>query len=576
MSSPHGERGANLPAHTVPEWLRRRAYLTPDVAALVSSGTTWTFRELDEVAQQEAVRLYREGVSKGDHVALLGQNSPGYIVALCVLMRLGAVAVPLNTRLQPPEIAWQVTDAQVKLILVDPVHEELARAALAEGAKAAVSQGCSRSDALGPKLVFLDPNPAKPSAGTLSGASCAGGRTASGNGGGAAGKGSGETVSDAVGCSDGSDSYDASPGQTVTRESLSLDEVQGIIYTSGTTGRPKGAMLTYGNHWWNAIGSGINLGGHEGDVWLAAVPLFHVSGLSIVMRALIHGFTILLHQRFDPAAANRAIDHEGVTLISVVSVMLDRMLQERGDRPYPPTLRAALVGGGPVPEPLLRKALDLGMPVLQTYGMTETASQAATLSPRDALRKLGSAGKPLFHVDIRVDAPQGQIGEIQVRGPSVSPGYYRRPEESLAARQNGWLRTGDLGYFDDEGYLYVVDRRTDLIISGGENVYPAEVESVLHSHPAVLEAGVAPKSDPRWGQVPVAFVVPQDRPGPELAEALIEHCRRHLAGYKVPVEVRFVSELPRNAAGKVARHRLAALIASPAAAADAGNEPKHG
>ena len=343
---------------------------------------------------------------------------------------------------------------------------------------------------------------------------------------------------------------------------LHLDEVQGIIYTSGTTGFPKGAMLTYGNHWWNAIGSGLNLGGHGGDVWLAAVPLFHVSGLSIVMRGLIHGFAVLLHERFDPAAVNQAIDEEGVTLLSVVSAMLDRMLLERAGRPYPPSLRAVLVGGGPVPEALLKKALDHGMQVLQTYGMTETASQAATLSPHDALRKLGSAGKPLFHVEMRVDAPRGEIGEILVRGPSVSPGYYRRPDESLASRREGWFCTGDLGFVDDEGYLYVVDRRTDLIISGGENVYPAELEALLHSHPAVREAGVAPKADAAWGQVPVAFVVAKSEPTAQLATELIEYCRSNLASYKAPAEVHFVPELPRNAAGKVARHRLAELLAS--------------
>ena len=326
--------------------------------------------------------------------------------------------------------------------------------------------------------------------------------------------------------------------------------MHGIIYTSGTTGLPKGAMLTYGNHWWNAVGSGLNLGGHGGDVWLAAVPLFHVSGLSIVMRGLIHGFTVLLHERFDPVSVNRAIDDEGVTLLSVVSTMLGRMLQERAGRRYPSSLRAVLVGGGPVSEPLLNEAIGHGLHVLQTYGMTETASQAATLPPQDALRKLGSAGKPLFHVEMRVDAPEGEVGEILVRGPSVSPGYYGRPDESLASRRNGWFCTGDLGFFDDDGYLYVVDRRTDLIISGGENVYPAEVEKLLHSHPAVLEAGVTPKADAKWGQVPVAFVVTKAEPTDELAAELIEFCRCNLASYKAPAEVRFVAELPRTPQAK--------------------------
>lgn len=494
----------------MPEWLGRRAYLTPEAVALIFGDERWSFRELDHAVDHTAARLWQKGIQPGDHVALLGRNSVEYVLALGALMRLGAVAVPLNTRLSPEEIAWQVNDSDAAVLLADGAHFALANEAL--------KSSVSGAGVVAPEVVLIPleavaiPRPP----------------------GGAA------------------PSYPK-------RSQIELDSLHGIIYTSGTTGRPKGAMLTYGNHWWNAIGSGLNLGGHRDDVWLAAVPLFHVSGLSIVMRSLIHGFAILLHQRFDPALANRAIDVQGVTLASVVSVMLSRMLEERGERKYPPHLRAVLVGGGPVPETLLRRALDLGMPVLQTYGMTETASQAATLPPHDALRKLGSAGKPLFPVELKVDAPPGEVGEILVRGPGVSPGYYRRPKESKASRREGWFRTGDLGWLDAEGYLYVVDRRSDLIISGGENVYPAEVERVLESHPAVLEAGVAAKADERWGQVPIAFVVPKSSPSQKLAAELIAYCRSKMARYKAPVEVHFVPELPRNAAGKLARHRLREL-----------------
>lgn len=508
----------------LPEWVSRRAYLSPEKTALIDGPRAWSFRELDQAAEAAARRLWRAGVRPGGHVALLAQNRAEYVVALCALMGLGAVALPLNTRLAPAELGWQLADGEAAFLLHDQAHEGLARQALA-----ALPPGSAR-----PLLL-----PMEDAAGAPSGSAApspAGQRKA------------------------GDPALEGPPEAPVRRAVVSLDEVQGIIYTSGTTGKPKGALLTYGNHWWGAIGSGINLGGHAGDVWLLAVPLFHVSGLSIVMRSLIHGFAVLLHRRFDPAAANQAIDRQGVTIVSVVSTMLARMIEERGGRPYPPTLRAVLAGGGPVPKPLLESALALGAPVLQTYGMTETASQAATLPPEDALRKLGSAGKPLFPTEIQVDAPPGEVGEILVRGPNVSPGYWRRPGEATAARLDGWLRTGDLGYFDEEGYLYVVDRRADLIISGGENVYPAEVESVLREHPAVADAGVVPRPDPRWGQVPVAFVVARQAASERLKAELIRHCTARLARYKVPADVRFLPELPRNAAGKLSRRRLLELL----------------
>lgn len=513
----------------LPEWLSRRAYLTPGATAVIASGKTWSFAELDAAAAAAASSLASAGVRPGDHVAILAGNSADYVVVLCALMGLGAVAIPLNTRLAPSEIAWQLSDSDAVALLHDERHAALAREALAglsqhpeprEPGRPADASRASPS----PLLIPLEAVARTPGAAAAA---------------------------------------SAAPPRSSRRAAVGLDETQGIIYTSGTTGRPKGALLTYGNHWWSAIGSGLNLGGHAGDVWLLSVPLFHVSGLSIVMRSLIHGFAILLHERFDPAAANEAIDGQGVTILSVVATMLGRMIEERGERPYPPRLRAVLAGGGPVPEPMLRAAFALGMPVLQTYGLTETASQAATLAPQDALRKLGSAGKPLFPTEIRIDAPPGEVGEILVRGPSVSPGYYRRPEESAAVRKDGWLRTGDLGYYDDEGYLYVLDRRTDLIISGGENVYPAEVESVLKSHPAVVEAGVAARPDARWGQVPVAFVVARQAPSERLAAELIQHCAARLARYKVPAEVRFVDELPRNATGKLARRLLRDWLEQP-------------
>jgi O-succinylbenzoic acid--CoA ligase len=326
-------------------------------------------------------------------------------------------------------------------------------------------------------------------------------------------------------------------------------------------GRPKGVMLTYGNHLWSAVGSALNLGLRGDDRWLACLPLFHVGGLAILMRSVIYGVSVVLQRGFDPAAVNRAIDDEGVTIVSLVSSMLQRMLEARGERPYPPGLRCVLVGGGPVPRPLLEECARRGVPAVQTYGLTEAASQVATLAPEDALRKLGSAGKPLLPIELRIEGedgkvlPAGEPGEIVVRGPVVTPGYLNRPEETKRVLRDGWLHTGDFGRLDEEGYLYLLDRREDLIVSGGENVYPAEVEEVLESHPAVLEVGVAGLADERWGRLVAATVVL--RPGEAASEEeLLAFCRARLAPYKLPKRLRFADGLPRNASGKLLRRAL--------------------
>ncbi|HLZ09029.1 MAG TPA: AMP-binding protein, partial [Chloroflexota bacterium] len=298
----------------------------------------------------------------------------------------------------------------------------------------------------------------------------------------------------------------------------------------------------------------------ENDRWLACLPLFHVGGMSILVRAVVYGIGVVIHESFDPIAVNQAIDEQHVTIVSVVSVMLERMLATRGSRSYPPSLRCVLLGGGPASAQLLFDCAAGNLPVVQTYGLTEAASQVATLAPEDALRKLGSAGKPLFPSELRIErdgiaAGSGEVGEIVVAGPTISPGYLNQPDETATAFQDGWLHTGDLGYLDGEGFLYVVDRRDDLVISGGENVYPAEVERVLREHPSVDEAVVVGLPDPRWGQGVAAAIQIKVEASLTAAE-IIDFCRARLAGYKVPTTVRFVDDLPRNAAGKILRREL--------------------
>lgn len=487
----------------MPEWLRQRARVSPERLALLCGEERWTFAELERRVAGVASRLAAAGVGAGDRLALLAENGAGFVHMVHTVPRLEAVLVPLNVHLTVPELLRQVEDCEPALLVHDEANRE----------KAAALSAARRG---------LRCLPLTDLAAEASRASAPGGDT---------------------------------------EDLIDLSAVHTIVYTSGTSGAPKGAMLTFGNHWWNALASVLNLGLREDDCWLACLPLFHVGGLAILFRSVIYGIPVVLHESFDAAAVNRAIDEEGVTIVSLVPTMLTRLLEERGGRPLPAHLRCLLVGGGPLATSLLEECGRRRWPVAPTYGLTEAASQVATLAPEDAARKLGSAGKPLFPTQVRIggeggkEAPPGVPGEILVRGPTVTPGYFRRPRDSAEALRGGWLHTGDIGYLDADGYLYVLDRRDDLIVSGGENVYPAEVEEVLRAHPDVADAAVVGVPDDSWGQMVVAAVVLRE-PARTSEEALLAFCRERLAPYKVPKELRFVTALPRNAAGKLLRWEL--------------------
>lgn len=335
---------------------------------------------------------------------------------------------------------------------------------------------------------------------------------------------------------------------------LRLDDVFTIIYTSGTTGYPKGVVHTYGNHWWSAIGSALNFGLQATDKWLAVLPMFHVGGLSIFIRSVIYGIPVYLMEKFEETAFHQAIFEKGVTIASVVTVMLKRLVNTLKDEKYPETFRCMLLGGGPAPKILLEQANNHEIAVFQSYGMTETSSQIVTLSPADAMNQLGSSGKPLFPAQLKINEPNREgIGEIFVKGPMVTEGYYKNEQANNRVFNDGWLATGDLGYVDEKGFLYVVERRTDLIISGGENIYPTEVENVIARLGEILEVGVIGVPDEKWGQVPVAFVVKTDEISSEL---IISYAKQRLASYKLPKHIFFIDELPRNASNKLMRKKL--------------------
>lgn len=351
------------------------------------------------------------------------------------------------------------------------------------------------------------------------------------------------------------------PKQAVSLvEEIDLHRPFTMMYTSGTTGPAKGVVHTYGNHWWSATGSAFNLGIHEDDKWLLTLPLFHVGGLSILIRSVMYGMTIYLMERYEVNKLKEALYEKRVTIASLVTLMLQELVEAIEGEAFPQHVRCLLLGGGSVPQTLLREVEKKEIPLYQSYGMTETSSQIVTLSASYAREKLGSAGKPLLPAQVKIKDPdQAGIGEILVKGPMVFQGYDGLEEENKRSFTEGWFHTGDLGYFDDEQFLYVVDRRTDLIISGGENIYPTEIEEHLLEYDGIREAAVVGKQDARWGKVPVAFIVADHFIDDD---QLLSFLNKRLASYKVPREIFKVDQLPRNASNKVMRHRLVELLHS--------------
>jgi o-succinylbenzoate---CoA ligase len=317
-----------------------------------------------------------------------------------------------------------------------------------------------------------------------------------------------------------------------------MDEVCARVLTSGSSGVPRPIGLTYGNFLWSAVGSAFNIGVDPEDRWLCCLPLSHISGLGIVMRSVIYGTAAVVHEGFETDRVGAALEQDGITVLSLVATMLTRLLEAGADLSGP---RAILVGGGPVPEEPLEEAIAKGATVVQTYGLTETCSQVTTLAPAEARRKLGSAGRPLLTTHLRI-----QDGEILVQGPTVAPG---------SADADGWLHTGDLGHIDEDGFLYVEDRIDDMIVSGGENVIPAEVEEVLLRHPEVADAAVVGREDPEWQQAVTAVVV-LESDSVATPDDLRRHCAEALAGFKVPKRIELAAALPRTPSGKLMRRAL--------------------
>ncbi|WHY85094.1 o-succinylbenzoate--CoA ligase [Neobacillus novalis] len=487
---------------TMPNFLKNRAFLTPERTAVYFKEQTLTFKELYYRSLKAAGQIQAFGIQQDQFVGVLLKNHLDTVVILFSLQLLGVKAVILNNRLTPAELVWQLNDSKAASLILEDSFAEI---------ELEIHKQITGLNTITKERLFQ-----------------------------------------------------MEPAVPAIKDEISLSGICTIMYTSGTTGNPKGVLQTYGNHWWSSVGSALNLGFMESDSWLCSVPLFHISGFSILMRSVIYGMPIVLHEHFDVEQTIADIAGKKVTIMSVVGTMLSRIVEKLEDRRLPEHFRCMLLGGGPAPLPLLQACVEKDIPVFQTYGMTESSSQIVTLSPEYSLTKLGSAGKPLFPAQLKIvrdnglPAEAGEAGEITVKGPNVTPGYLNRPEATEEKFHDGWFSTGDIGYLDVEGFLYVLDRRSDLIISGGENIYPAEIEATLLAHPAVADAGVTGIDDPKWGQVPIAFIVKNNTVS---ADELQEFCRERLAKYKVPKAFYFIEKLPRNAAKKLLRRQLRERVA---------------
>ncbi len=501
------------------DWLAHHARTRPDRIAQVDLATdrSFTWLEMNERTNRLANALAGEfGIGHEDRVAVLANNNSNFFEVQFACWKLGAIFVPLNWRLAVAELEFIAGDCSPEVIIFD---NDMAEAA------GQVAKLCDIEHRI--------------------------------NWDGASGDAGYDTAD-----------YEevlASAGTDVDVHPSTHDTALTVMYTSGTTGRPKGAIITQGMTFWNAVNCTefFRLGSEM--INLAFLPLFHTGGLNVFANPGFHyGATTLVMRSFDPAEALRLLTDPEVGVTHFIGVPANYLFMSQvpafEDASFP-TIVTACVGGSPTPLPLIQTWESKGLPLQQAYGMTETSPLVLALKPEDCSVKIGSAGLPCLHTEVRVvdelgnDVAPGETGELWVRGPNVTPGYWNRPEANEASFTDGFLHTGDATRQDEEGFFYVVDRWKDMYISGGENVYPAEVESVIFELPEVGEVAVIGVPDEKWVEVGRAIVVAKE--GAQLDEAtVINHCRAKLARYKVPQSVVFVDEIPHNATGKVLKREL--------------------
>jgi fatty-acyl-CoA synthase len=498
------------------EWAKRWAERYPNEPYVKYGDLELTKGEFNVRINRLSHAFQEFGIKKGDRVAVLMGNSNIFLEILFALSKIGGIMVPLNFRLATPELEFILNDSEPIMLIYSPeflsVADELRDKIPSMKTYICEMEGGSPGDLLFGKFVA-----------------------------------------------------DKSEGEPDPGVEVILDDPHFIMYTSGTTGKPKGAVVLQGNTQWNAINA-INmytLG--TGDVSLCCAPLFHIGALhASATPGLYAGQKLIIQRFFNPNESLKLIEKEKVNLMFGIPVMfLFMTLDPDFEKTDFSSVNFFIAGGSPCPKSLIETFMEKGVTFNQGYGMTETATAITALRSEDALRKLGSCGKPVFHTDIRIvdleggDLPQGEMGEVLVKGPNVIREYWRRPKETAETIEDGWLHSGDMGYIDEEGYLFLVDRKKDMYISGGENVYPAEVEDVIMSFDKVADVGVIGVPDKKWGEIGMAVVV--KKPDTELTEnEVIEFCKGKLAKYKIPKKVTFIDVLPRTATGKILKKNLRA------------------
>jgi acyl-CoA synthetase (AMP-forming)/AMP-acid ligase II len=493
--------------------LAHHATRTPNKPLAVFGPEVVTYGEMTRRATALAAGLYEHGVRAGDVVGLLSYNCTEFLEAIFAVNYLCAIAMPINWRLAPPEVRYIVEHSEARALVSDEALVELADAATT-GLEAALTRACISSPAPAGWVALAELR---------------------------------------------------NTSSVPPRAHAAGDDVHRLMYTSGTTGRPKGVMITHANLAWKNLAHIIELGFTSADLGLACGPLYHVGALDLTTTSLLAaGATTIIHRTFDASEAVAELERSRVTTVWLAPAMVNAIMALPGidDRDLS-SVRLVINGGEKMPVPLIER-LQRVFPsawFADSYGLTETVSGDTFLDRGSIVTKLGSVGRPCLFLELDIwdergkSVPAGERGEVVLRGPKVFKGYWRDADATARAFAGGWFHTGDIGVRDDDGYLFIVDRLKDMILSGGENIAGSEVERVLYGHGAVLEAAVVGRADDRWGEVPIAFVAL--RAGATVAAGeLIEHCRGQLARFKVPKDIVFVDSLPRNPSGKVLKREL--------------------
>lgn len=490
------------------DWIARWAFYFPQKIALKEFETQrqLSYSQLNKLANFAAQYLKQTfSLQKGDRLAVLAENCLEYFVLFSAAQKSGFILVPLNYRLAPAELNFMLDDSRPALILVEKQFKQK----LAERAEAVMEM---------------------------------------------------ETFSALI------MEQLEKPVEPFPNTKINIDDPIFILYTSGTTGLPKGALYTHKMLFWNSINTQMRLDITSNDRSVSCTPMFHTGGWNVIPTPFLHrGAYVCLMKKFDAIQVNHLLQEESATMFMGVPTMLQMMVDAPNFRQTDfSSIRFFVIGGEPMPLPLIDKWHEKGVPIRQGYGLTECGPSITSLHQDDAIRKRGSIGTLNFYVEKRIvdesgnDLSPGQVGELLLKGPVVTPGYWQNPEATKLAIENGWFHTGDLVKEDEEGFLFIVDRKKNMYISGGENVYPAEVERVLEQHPAVQEVAIIGVKDEKWGETGFAFVVLKQG-GSTSADELKAFCQSQLAKYKIPKHFKFVPEIPKSDTGKIDRKQLKIL-----------------